>query len=90
MKTRPLFCGLDCAAGTRGLFDTDGPPRESDSLLPVVADSWRKLRGCDVYRFLGMATNRPTLAADIIRERPDLAEVVRETLAELAEEDRDR
>lgn len=53
--------------------------------LPLVADSWSTLRGCDIYRLMGeFASLDWPLVADMIKsERPDLAADTDEALADI-------
>lgn len=61
------------------------------AVLPVVADSWDRLRGCDVYRLLDQISyDGPeglTAAGEVVLgHRPDLSDYVTEAVADLAEE----
>ena len=62
-----------------------------DAVLPVVADSWEKLRGCDVYRLLS-SIYYETLkglydAGKIVTgKRPDLHQEVTDAVKEIHEE----
>lgn len=57
------------------------------TMLPIVADSWEQLRGCDVFRLLDQIVydNEDSLefAADVIRgHRPDLTEEIQDAVNE--------
>lgn len=55
----------------------------ANAMLPIVADSWSALRGCDVYRLLAICDDYEP-AAEVVRDmRPDLQADVREALADL-------
>lgn len=59
----------------------------ADRLLPIVADSWAKLRAVDLWRLLDAADQIGKLAsvARVVAERrPDLADTVRELETEFA------
>ena len=59
----------------------------ADRLLPIVADSWAKLRSVDLWRLLDAADQIGKLAsvARVVSERrPDLAETVDELAAEFS------
>ena len=55
------------------------------SVLPVVADNWSKLRGCDVYRLIDQFDYdyHKTAGQVILHVRPDLKNEVSEALADL-------
>lgn len=68
-----------------------------ERVLPVVADSWEQLRGCDVYRLLDSFAyleedkthDMPGLrqAAEVIaKRRTDLANHVQEAVDDLCED----
>ena len=62
-----------------------------NTVLPVVADSWEKLRGCDVYRLLDSILYRDEnglhdAARIVLGKRPDLAHHVNEAIADLEAE----
>ena len=62
-----------------------------DTVLPVVADSWQKLRKIDVFRLLNsihyLSVDSLNEAGKIIVEqRPDLKDEVAESIEELASE----
>lgn len=68
-------------------------PSEScmETMLPMVADSWAELRGCDVYRLLNAFSyeRRSSLllaAQHIANKRPDLASQIRDCQVELEQE----
>ncbi len=46
--------------------------QQADSMLKIAADSWEKLRKCDVERLI--TTYGASYAEHIIDNRPDLAE----------------
>lgn len=52
--------------------------------LPVVADCWKSLRGCDVFRLLNCFdfNQHPKVASVILRHRPDLRRNVESALVE--------
>jgi hypothetical protein len=55
-------------------------------MLPVVADSWPKLRGCDVHRLLSKFSDDLEKAGNVILDhRPDLAQQVCDAANDLAE-----
>ena len=59
-----------------------------DRMLPVVADSWEQLRGCDVYRLLNSIYYESLgglyKAGDVVvAKRPDLAEAVAEAVRDI-------
>ena len=56
-----------------------------DRLLPKVADSWAKLRKCDVYRLISqyLSTEWKGVGAVIIMNRPDLADEVSACIEDL-------
>ena len=61
------------------------------TVLPLVADSWGTLRGCDVYRLLDAIAydnaSSLTKAGEIITaKRPDLRHDVEDALADLQDE----
>lgn len=61
------------------------------NLLPVVADSWDRLRGCDVYRLLDLVLQEDedgmhAAARIILGKRPDLAHHVMEAMADIEAE----
>ena len=59
----------------------------ADRLLPIVADSWSKLRSVDLWRLLDSADQVGKLASvakTIAERRPDLAETVEELATEFA------
>lgn len=60
-------------------------------MLPIVADSWDRLRGCDVYRLLSSVYYEKLAslyaAGEAIKtKRPDLTGKVDEAVAEIHEE----
>lgn len=62
-----------------------------DTVLPVVADSWEKLRRCDVYRLLDQihytgAESIARAAQIIAAKRPDLATEASDCASDLMEE----
>jgi hypothetical protein len=61
------------------------------TVLPVVADSWDKLRGCDVYRLLDAILYQDEdglheAARIVMGKRPDLSHYVGEAMADLEAE----
>ncbi len=65
------------------------PPRKTaaDRLLPIVADSWCRLRPSDLWRLLDAADQMGKLAsvARVVAERrPDLAQTVDELATEFS------
>lgn len=62
-----------------------------ETVLPVVADSWEKLRGCDVYRLLtsthyDSAASLEQACQIIYDERPDLRDEIGDSAVEIAGE----
>lgn len=62
-----------------------------NAVLPIVADSWDRLRKCDVYRLLDSIQYTHVDSINdagkaIIARRPDLADEVEEVVSELSEE----
>ena len=60
-------------------------------VLPVVADSWEKLRKCDVYRLLNQIhydshDSLTSAARVIVHKRPDLCDEVRGCVSEIMAE----
>lgn len=59
-----------------------------EALLPVVADSWEQLRGCDVFRLLEEISNVAgaqllVAASYVMEQRPDLSREVLDSIDEL-------
>ena len=59
-----------------------------ETMLPIVADSWEKLRGCDVFRLLDTIAyeSQSSLAiagGSIVAHRPDLASAVFDAVEDL-------
>jgi len=59
-------------------------------VLPVVADSWEKLRKCDVYRLLGQiqydSLESLRIAGSLVtKERPEYAQAVQDAIDELCD-----
>ena len=59
-----------------------------DRMLPIVADSWDKLRGCDVFRLLDSIAyesgeSLDTAARIVVGNRPDLLARVGEAASEI-------
>ena len=62
-----------------------------ETVLPVVADSWDRLRACDVYRLLDqIAYETPESLAiaggAVVAHRPDLFDAVAEAVDDLKRE----
>ena len=62
-----------------------------NTMLPIVANSWAELRGCDVYRLLNSLNyerlNSLLRAAEmIVKQRPDLESQVLDARIELEQE----
>lgn len=62
-----------------------------NKMLPIVADSWDKLRSCDVYRLIssvpfGSMDEMGEAVNVILSERPDLAETISDVANEVHEE----
>ena len=62
-----------------------------NTMLPVVADCWLNLRGCDVYRLLNQfnyerLTSLKQAALLIIKKRPELKQHVDDARVELQQE----
>lgn len=70
----------DLAAGHEGRIE-----KAVDGLLPMVADSWSTLRGCDCYRLLEEIDydDQRLAGAYIVDRRGDLADAVLEALDDL-------
>lgn len=57
---------------------------DPDNAVLIVADSFAKLRRCDVFRLLEWnAEGREELAAHTVEQRPDLRAAVEQALAAL-------
>lgn len=59
-----------------------------DRVLPVVADSWEQLRGCDVYRLLNSINyeSKESLGKAtgiVMLKRPDLSDRIQEASREI-------
>jgi hypothetical protein len=59
-----------------------------DRMLPIVADSWEQLRGCDVFRLLDSISYESRESLDnaariIVGKRPDLLDRVEDAASEI-------